>query len=294
MGVNMKKNLSYRRILSVVYMTVALIGCAMVLCSLFLDFLLWLCLTGAVVEFFALFMYIKNLGGTHNSKKKNNQIMKMINDSIVPLTDEEIIEQYCYSDIVGNKDDVLKVFYSDDLTSRIMFVKSNGNMVTVEKYRLTIFDEAERDLILDYAVWEPCYVSNSYYADLDLAINDCTSQLVGYNEVLIDKLEFNNNVRYSVNVEWILPKDGGLDKVPFGSRYTAIVKFVNDDHQYQVRLFNNCWVDYYNSCSVMYSLNEDFAQLPIGTKFTIYDNVKLVGYGEVEFVKPISKNTILK
>ena len=133
---------------------------------------------------------------------------------------EDVIKDKMGDDLNQYLDCLLKIFFNDDHTERIIFYKED-NDVRLAKEKLYFFSEEEYRFVGTLAMWEDHDLGLSFYDSLETALKENKTLLEGFTEVKTDFFYLNDNKRHLVEVKWNLD---GKTFIPFSMRYRPQIR----------------------------------------------------------------------
>lgn len=212
---------------------------------------------------------------------RTKNIKKALAKSIKVKDKDEIILSFKNVNISDYSPKIVKIFYNDDSTKRVVISENNlGNGSTnynIQAYKLNFIDKDEYFTFMDYAFWDFDYSfsSGDYYADVESILNDCEHLLKEYHEEEVPK-DISNTFISNVKIKW---KTRRLKKeLPFGSNYHVTIML--NHNKIEGTLFVTSWYSLYESIGRLYLQN---VRLNRNTKFSIIENNKIIAKGKVTF-----------
>ena len=224
-----------------------------------------------------IFLFIYSFKWSNHGERDHGKMPKVPREDVIKEKMGVGLEPYL--------DCILKIFFNDDHTERLIFYKED-NDVRLAKDKLYFFSEEEYRFVGMLAIWER-YDSGagiSFYDSLETALKENEALLKGFTEVKTDFFYLNDNKRHLVEVKWNLD---GKTYIPFSTKYRPLIK-VNGSGPRDVTLMNIRTVGGIKdrkTKAIMYyvvpkSENNDDT-LEIGTSFEVLVGPKVVGSGTV-------------
>lgn len=143
---------------------------------------------------------------------------------ITPTRDikDVLVKEYKYCDL-NYCDNLIKVFYSEDNQSRILFLMLKNSTVVVRKQTFIIYPDDRTITPIWIGQWITQSGKDSFYADLEIAFREYETELNnGYEELILNEIppiDLLKNPEFIAEIEWIKEKDGGRKTIPYGNRY---------------------------------------------------------------------------
>ena len=197
---------------------IIILGISLQFLRLFIENIEWLSYLGLPIMILGIFLFVN----TFEFQKSHISIEeKLINKTEFPRDEETIfIDQHKYCDI-QYFENCVKLFYSKDGKWRIIFCeKENSIIVRVQQFRIYTSDLTNN--IIYCGEWVTCDGKDSFYADIELALNEYKNELVReyYEEDVNSLFEvFNCYPEFYAIINWKKESVGGRKTIPFGSRY---------------------------------------------------------------------------
>lgn len=193
---------------------------------------------------------------------------------------EDVIKDKMGDDLETYLDCLLKIFFNEDHTERIIFYKED-NDVRLAKEKLYFFSEEEYRFVGMLAIWEGYDLGLSFYDSLETALKENKTLLEGFTEVKTDFFYLNDNKRHLVEVKWNLD---GKTFIPFSMKYRPQIRVEgSNDRDVALMCFGRS-KDKITKAIMYYIVpksenSED--TLEIGTSFEVREGPKVVGTGTV-------------
>ena len=221
-----------------------------------------------------IFLFIYSFGWSNHGERDYGKMPK------VPR--EDVIKDKMGDDLETYLDCLLKIFFNEDHTERIIFYKED-NDVRLAKEKLYFFSEDEYRFVGMLAAWErhDSGAGVSFYDSLETAIKENEALLKGFTEVKTDFFYLNDNKRHLVEVKWNLD---GKTFIPFSMRYRPQIRVEgSNDRDVALMCFGHS-KDKITKAIMYYIVpksenSED--TLEIGTSFEVREGPKVVGTGTV-------------
>ena len=219
-----------------------------------------------------IFLFIYSFGWPNHGERDYGKMPK------VPR--EDVIKDKMGDDLETYLDCLLKIFFNEDHTERIIFYKED-NDVRLAKEKLYFFSEEEYRFVGTLAMWEEQDLGNSFYDSLETALEENKALLEGFTEVKTDFFYLNDNKRHLVEVKWNLD---GKTFIPFSMRYRPLIRVEgSNDRDVALMCFGHS-KDKITKAIMYYIVpksenSED--TLEIGTSFEVLEGPKVVGSGTV-------------
>ncbi len=219
-----------------------------------------------------IFLFIYSFGWSNHGERDYGKMPK------VPR--EDVIKDKMGDDLETYLDCLLKIFFNEDHTERIIFYKED-NDVRLAKEKLYFFSEDEYRFVGMLAIWEGYDLGLSFYDSLETALKENKTLLEGFTEVKTDFFYLNDNKRHLVEVKWNLDWKAFI---PFSMRYRPQIRVEgSNDRDVALMCFGHSKDK--TMKAIMYYIvpksenSED--TLEIGTSFEVREGPKVVGTGTV-------------